>query len=280
MSQYLNILVAYPYMSKSVIKILKDIHDELGDNFRFLLDSGAFTAYSSGKEIKLDDYCKFLDSLPFKPWRYFALDVIGNPEKTMENYQIMLKRGYNPTPVFTFGDELAVIDEYYKTTDFIGIGGLVGRPANEMLSGLDKILKKVGDRKAHLLGFTRIEYLKLLRLYSCDSNSWASGVRFGFMDIYLGNSKFIKLQRKDVVKKPKKEIIDAMSKMGFDYKRLGKKEEWRGGNNNKLIGEIGPHSWINFSLDIERKLNTKLFLAVATEYQLEYILEGYKNAKR
>ena len=279
MSQYLNILVAYPYMSKSVIKILKDIHDELGDNFRFLLDSGAFTAYSSGKEIKLDDYCKFLDNLPFKPWNYFALDVIGNPEATMRNYEIMLSRGYKPAPVFTFGDDLSVIDEYYKTSDFIGIGGLVGRPSNEMLIGLDKILKKVNGRKAHLLGFTRVEYLKLLKPYSCDSSSWSSGVRFGFMEVYLGSSKFVKLQRKDVLKKPKKEVINAINNMGLDYTKLGKKEEWVN-TEGKLISIIGNNSWVNFSLDIEKNIKTMLFLACASDWQIRASFKGYKNATR
>ena len=277
MSQYLNILVAYPYMSKSVIKILKDIHDELGNNFRFLLDSGAFTAYSSGKEIKLDDYCKFLDNLPFKPWNYFALDVIGNPEETMRNYEIMLSRGYKPAPVFTFGDDLSVIDEYYKTSDFIGIGGLVGRPSNEMLIGLDKILKKVNGRKAHLLGFTRVEYLKLLKPYSCDSSSWNGGARFGHSDLYLGGGKFKKITKKDFLKHPSKEIINAVKRNNGDYKMLSKRQSWHGENESF---QLSANSWANFSIDCERSINTKVFIAIAVGNQIKMVHKGYKNATR
>lgn len=277
MSQYLNILVAYPYMSKSVIKILKDIHDELGDNFRFLLDSGAFTAYSSGKEIKLDDYCKFLDNLPFKPWNYFALDVIGNPEATMRNYEIMLSRGYKPAPVFTFGDDLSVIDEYYKTSDFIGIGGLVGRPSNEMLIGLDKILKKVNGRKAHLLGFTKVEYLKLLKPYSCDSSNWTGGARYGWSDLYLGGGKFKRITKKDFLKHPSKEIINAVKRNSGDYKMLAKRQSWHGQNETF---QLSANSWANFSIDCERNINTKVFIAGAVGSQIQMVHKGYKNATR
>ena len=116
----------------------------------------------------------------------------------MRNYEIMLSRGYKPTPVFTFGDDLSVIDEYYKTSDFIGIGGLVGRPSNEMLIGLDKILKKVNGRKAHLLGFTRVEYLKLLKPYSCDSSSWSRWSKIWiYGSVPLGSSKFVKITKKE-----------------------------------------------------------------------------------
>jgi len=70
----LNLLFSYAYLNGTIINLLnnKDIN--------FLLDSGAFSAWKLKKEIKLDDYCKFVESLPFAPWKYFTLDVIGNPK--------------------------------------------------------------------------------------------------------------------------------------------------------------------------------------------------------
>ena len=79
----LNILVAYPYMNPQVIESLR----RCGSWLRFTLDSGAFTAWKAGKPIELDDYCRFLEQLPIKPWRYFTLDVIGNPDGTLKNYE-------------------------------------------------------------------------------------------------------------------------------------------------------------------------------------------------
>lgn len=74
----LNFLVAYPYCKPDVFEVLKN--QTLP--YRFLLDSGAFTAHNAGKVITLDDYCRFIEAMPVKPWRYFQLDVVGDPDKT------------------------------------------------------------------------------------------------------------------------------------------------------------------------------------------------------
>lgn len=271
MSPYLNVLVAYPYMSKGIIKQLEKAHKEIP--IRFLLDSGAFTAFNSGKEITLDDYCSFLENLPFKPWKYFALDVIGNPEKTKENYDKMLERGFTPAPIFTFGEDLSAIDEMYKTSDFIGVGGLVGVPKNKMLNSLDKSLKKINGRPAHLLGFTQIEFLKKFNPYSADSSSWLSGTRFGFTDVYT-RGKLIKVGRKDIINKPPEKIIKAIEKLGILPKELAFKKGWTGGNST--IHSLSARSWVKMSLEIEKRINTKLFLAYATEQAGNILLDSYK----
>ncbi len=115
----LNVLVAYPYVKDGMIKEMTPLINS--GHIRWLLDSGAFTAHNSGKDITLDEYCRFLDRLPVKPWRYFMLDVIGNPDATWNNYQKMLSRGYKPVPIFTYGSDLQLVDEYYKTSDYINM---------------------------------------------------------------------------------------------------------------------------------------------------------------
>ena len=50
----INVLCAYPYMKKSYIKTL----NKNDKNIRFLLDSGAFTAFNNGSHIDLNDFCK------------------------------------------------------------------------------------------------------------------------------------------------------------------------------------------------------------------------------
>ena len=72
-------------MNKGVIEALKNAQKECP--VRFLLDCGAFTAHSTGKNILLDDYCSFLEKLDLDVFAYFGLDVIGDPIKTMENYE-------------------------------------------------------------------------------------------------------------------------------------------------------------------------------------------------
>ncbi len=150
----LNILVAYPYINKMMIETVTE-HE---GSIRWLVDSGAFTAWKAGKEVSIDAYCKFIEGLPVAPWRYFTLDVIGNPKASMANYEVMLKRGFNPIPIFTRGEDPSVLDEYYKTSDVVGVGGLVGTKGNKGF--VNGIMKHVGGRKVHWLGFTNAEYIK------------------------------------------------------------------------------------------------------------------------
>ena len=51
MDSYLNILIAYPYFSKSPDAYIKSLNNIKNKKFRFLLDSGAFTAWKAGNEI-------------------------------------------------------------------------------------------------------------------------------------------------------------------------------------------------------------------------------------
>lgn len=52
--------------------------------FKIFADSGAFSARSLGAEIKLDDYCAWLDKWREQISVYASLDVIGNPEATWD----------------------------------------------------------------------------------------------------------------------------------------------------------------------------------------------------
>jgi hypothetical protein len=258
-------------MSKGIIDMINKNQNDI----RFLLDSGAFTAWKSNKPIKLDDYCKFIENLPFKPWRYFTLDVIGDAEASFKNYQIMLDRGFNPVPIFTRGEDLSMIDEYYKTSDVLGVGGLVGTKGNK---GFVKgFMKKVDGRKVHWLGFTNKNFVSYYKPYMCDSSSWEGGARFGTFDIYMGNGRYERLKRTDFSKKPKPEIIKAIKSYGFNPSDFAKESAWRGGQS--LNRTINAATAVRATLDIEKKLNTKQFSACATSLALSLLLQEHKKER-
>lgn len=259
--QKMNILAAYPYMKRGLIDALSERYDKV----RFVLDSGAFTAWKLGRPIKLDDYCRFIDGLPFKPWRYFTLDVIGDPEATMQNYQTMLQRGYNPLPIFTRGEDISVIDEFYKTSDVVGIGGLVGTPKNKGF--VNGIMKRVADRRVHWLGFTSIDYVKHYRPYMCDSSSWSSGVRYGNVALYAGNGRFKKLGKRDFVEKPSRDTLRLLQAHGLSASDLAQRDHWINGEGNALRVS-GFRSWLMFQRDVTKNLGTHFFLAIASETDL------------
>lgn len=249
----LNVLVAYPYAKKPVIDLLKKNQSSV----RFVLDSGAFTAWKAGKPINLDDYCRFIESLPIKPWRYFSLDVIGDPHGTMKNYETMLARGFNPVPIFTRGEDVSVIDDYYKTSDVVGIGGLVGTPGNR---GFVKgIMKHIGQRKVHWLGFTELDFVKHYQPYMCDSSGWDQS-RYGQCKVYLGNGSFIYTKFEKIKKSPS--ILNCIKRLGFDIDELLNPINWK---KNDLKIKIGVASFIKYQFELEKNVNTKIFAAVTSK---------------
>ena len=265
--QKLNILVAYPYMTPPVQKILMENQGHI----RFVLDSGAFTAWKAGKTIALDDYCRFIESLPFAPWRYFTLDVIGDPHASMQNYETMLKRGFKPVPIFTRGEDPSVLDDYYKTSDVVGIGGLVGTGGNKGF--VNWIMRSVGKRQVHWLGFTNIDYLKHYRPYMCDSSTWEAGARYGVLKVYAGGGKFISIKKADFKRKPSQAVLSAITRLGFKPLDLATMENWHGGPS--ISRTLCAASAVAMSLDIEQNIGTKAFLAVAATEGLGMLVNQF-----
>lgn len=267
-SRLLNVLVAYPYMKPDLVRLL---HQHKGHT-RFLLDSGAFTAWKAGKPIQLDDYCRFIESLPFEPWRYFTLDVIGDPHGTMKNYETMLKRGFSPVPIFTRGEDLSVMDDFYKTSDVVGLGGLVGTTGNKGF--VNGIMKKVAGRRVHWLGFTSLEFIKHYRPYMCDSSSWESGARFAAFHLYLGNGRTKLIKKSDFAHQPSDEIAKCIKSYGIDPADLATSKHWDGGYSHNRC--LNGYSAVRMSLDIQKNLKTLMFLALTTQHAYKILLEGYR----
>ena len=251
----LNLLVAYPYVNERVIAAMQ----RLGPEARFLIDSGAFTAFRTGKTIGLDGYCDFLDRLPVAPWRYFNLDVIGDAAGSAHNYRAMRERGLAPVPIFTRGASLDELDRMYETSDLVGIGGLVvtnNRPHRYIKA----VMQHLAGRPAHLLGFVEPSWVQYLKPYSCDASSFTRANRYGYLDVYLGDGKFHHLFRNKVaVERPPEHVMRAIAGMGFDPFELLKWENW-----SKLDGVarwLAALSWVRYSVELERRHGILLFLA-------------------
>jgi hypothetical protein len=266
----LNLLVAYPYMTASIIKILAENQSRV----RFLLDSGAFTAWKAGKPIAIDDYCRFIENLPIKPWRYFTLDVIGDPAGSLKNYEILIKRGFKPVPIFTRGESPSALDEYYKTSDVVGIGGLVGTQKNRGF--VNGIMKHVGKRRVHWLGFTSTEYLKQYRPYMCDSSSWAGALIFASLKIYDKGGRFVACQKKDFVRHPSPDIVRLLREYEIDPMLFAKASNWKNSGKGDYPTEmVAFRSFVKFQREVGTELGTKIFMAVASDWQTKLSLEAY-----
>lgn len=267
-----NILVAYPYMKADVIDRLSRYRSSI----RFVLDSGAFTAWRAKKPVKLDDYCRFIESLPVEPWRYFALDVIGDPKRTMENYQTMVRRGFNPIPIFTRGEDPSVLDDYYATSDVVGIGGLVGTLGNK---GFVKgIMRSVGQRKVHWLGFTDIKFISFFRPYMCDASSWAYVSKFAYVFVYLGLGRHDYMYKREIRKLINEaKVRQSICALGINPDDLLDDKNWRGANCASL--RLSVAGTIRRNLDVEQKFGTKVFSACASSQDLDVFIDQFSRIK-
>lgn len=162
---------------------------------RVIIDSGAFTAWTSGKPIDPRDYAKW--ALDFRDrWEhkmqalYFMnLDVIGDQDASWVNQSILEGLGLKPIPIITFGADKKHLIRALDNYDYIALGGLVPytRDKVKLQKWLDfcfaiimKKYKATGVMpKIHLLGITTDWVLKRYPCFSSDSSTWVSCLRFG-----------------------------------------------------------------------------------------------------
>lgn len=159
-----------------------------GSTADFLIDSGAFTAFTKGEKIDRVEYCEWL----LKEAKYIthaaALDVIGDWKASAKNYEWMLNRLGDKVkilPAWHLGSPLEELDRLCRETDYMAIGGCVpySKQPKVLMRHLiqaHKVAAKHGT-KLHGLGITGRETMTRLPWHSVDSSAWQSGHRFGGM---------------------------------------------------------------------------------------------------
>lgn len=267
----LNLLIAYPYFKNEILDLLKTRSDDI----RLVIDSGAFTAWKAGKEITVDEYARFLDGLPIKPWRYFTLDVVGDPQRSLANYDALRGQGFSPIPIFTRGDSVEMIDRYYETSDVLGVGGLVGTKGNK---GFVKgIMSRIGKRNVHWLGFANLNFIYVYRPYMCDSSRWANAVKFGSLFLYSRGGAWLTVTKNDFINRPGAEVCRLISEYGYDPSALADRQAWvNSGTGKNAVEVLTCRAWTKFMLDVGATFGTKLFLPIGTGWQARLMHDAYK----
>lgn len=187
-----NTLLSYAYKNEGIHSRVWNSDED--KRARVIIDSGAFTAFTTGKVMVRDDYLSWakefearwkdkLDSLHF-----MNLDVIGDAEKSEENQEWFEARGFFPLPIVTTGASLKMIRAIVRKYDYFAIGGIVGTDSAEFIKfRLDQIYSEIMKEKnatgrmvkTHLLGVTTPKILYRYPAYSADSSSWTGPLRFG-----------------------------------------------------------------------------------------------------
>lgn len=175
-----SVLESFYYInprSEAVIERYEDI----------LLDSGAFTLFTSGETANWDEYLEryanFINKHKIRHFFELDIDKLVGREKVIE----MTKRleqmtNQKPIPVWHKFRGMAEFEKMCDEYPYVAIGGIVsGEIKRQEYPALSHFIKIAHDKgaKIHGLGFTKIPLLKYLHWDSVDSTAWLSGNRFG-----------------------------------------------------------------------------------------------------
>lgn len=266
----LPVLLSFAYYRKDI-----DLA-KLTEDFDLLIDSGAFSVKTSGKEILIDNYIDFIKTSLPKGVPYFNLDVIGNAEESYKNYKYLMSKGLHPVPIVTRDGTLADIERYYKTSDYVGFGGLKDSELNISIGNPKHVKwlmeKGVKGRKCHWLGFCNINFIKYYRPTSCDSVTWKQAQMFG--KIYVLTETGMHLLGREKLLNASLPIRHAVTSLGFDIGELYAKENWHGGDS--LAQLISTCMYIKFSRLISKKTGTKMYLVSGGKNDFDQLLKAKK----
>lgn len=289
-----NVLLSYEYFTDSYRRVLEN-HDPAG--FRLMIDSGAFTAWTKGKQVDIHEYARFLGNLPAE-WEVDAiqLDVIGDHKATLANFLRMLDMGVDVIPVFTRGAPIEDREIMYQHKDYVALGGLVNNPT--YLPFVRYFMRTNEGRRVHWLGYTRPPDMKRYRPASVDSSAISGTQRYGAINYYRGRGELRTIQR--VVFGSRNGTADsglpiaqrqvtrdafmaASRKAGFtmaELKRLGHAASWTGDVCFDHPQGRGLSSFVNYvhgtwhAVEVERNIGTRVYQASSAPNHIDALFKA------
>lgn len=163
----------------------------------FVLDSGAFSAKSSGTPIGLQEFHDAI--LAYRdegiiPVEVFSLDVIGDPIESQHNAEWLWSHGIKVIPVFHYGESEDLLLGYARDYPKIALGGAVGLPRKEKEKWARHCFARVWPKPIHGLGFG-IWSVETLPFHTVDCADWeASCSRWGEWHCFGGKNLGLKKQ--------------------------------------------------------------------------------------
>lgn len=173
------------------------------------LDSGAYSAWSRGVSISLEEYAQFILDRPGVFSVVANLDVIPgswgvvpsqqeideSAGKGWENYYALKKllapTGLVPMHIYHQGEDIKWLKKLMEESGYFGVSPGNDRTTVEKIQWLDEVFDYLCDDlgrpmfKAHGFGVTALEILYRFPWYSVDSTSWILTGRFGAVFVPL-----------------------------------------------------------------------------------------------
>jgi len=135
------------------------------------MDSGAFGAWNSGKEIDLNEYmAACLDS---DADEVFGLDVIGDPEETRVNLERMWERGIAAIPTFHWRSDWSWLTWCCDNSEKVALGGLAGKAGKGKPEWVGQCFARAWPKRIHGFAMAGWPAIRATPFHSVDASSWA-----------------------------------------------------------------------------------------------------------
>ncbi len=202
---------------RSCIKNWINYNVEADINHRLFIDSGAFTAWTKGVILDVDEYINFINTYTEHLELFACIDNIPgtfdrtptlterkeSPILTWENYLYMRERVKEKDKLlvtFHLGEDLNVLNNILETKidgkhiPYIALGGTVGSPIpqkKKWYSTVFKVIKQSSNPnvKTHAFGMTSVDILEMYPFTSADSTSWKMTGVYGYILTEFGQIK-------------------------------------------------------------------------------------------
>lgn len=165
----------------------KVIEERSANGYKTFVDSGAFSAYTKGIDIDIDDYIAWINRWHPYVERYAAWDVIPSDKvsveesakQTWKNYQYMKTKVTDPSKLvycFHFGEDITYLLQALKSgIDFIALGGLAKKgkkQREEFLELVEPIFEEFPNVHVHVFGMGSMPIIQRFKFIdSSDSTT-------------------------------------------------------------------------------------------------------------
>ena len=180
-----GLLVSYHYLrevlTKDPARTTRHLVKVVGKSIPKVLDSGAYSASTSGVPVPLLEFGRFIRSHGHWYTWVASLDVIGDPDRTLSNWRALI-REYPVVPTVHLLTPLHYLDHYLdQGVERMAIGGMVGNrrlgdPDSPEGQWIQEALDRCAARQVPVHGFG-VTSRKVLDLYGWDSVDSTTAVR-------------------------------------------------------------------------------------------------------
>lgn len=229
----IDLLLSYAFHAK---RNLAEVRDRLPVGSRLMVDSGAYTAWTKGHQVTVDEYAEYLQRNE-GGWDYaISLDVIGDWKASARQTDALLAMNIPVMPVFHYGSPLSEFDRLAALSPYVCAGGMkpLAYQQKAMTGYLKMLVDRGKDRGAviHALGVGGVNTIVKSGVYSCDSSTVSMAPLAGGIVVFDGR-KVVMLRAND--KEGLKRAAPRLQKYGFPTAVIMKEGKWTSGERQAMF---------------------------------------------